>query len=438
MKLSLYNLSATEQGKMILYNSLYKNIVELGSEDSTIFFDLEKKSLEAATEEGHALLSFLADQLFIVDDEMDELAYFKLQYNRSLFASGTTRHTILPNLSCNCDCPYCFENKNGNFMTRETEQNYLSWLESQTDTLNHLHIAWYGGEPLLSKGIISRITQGVLSLSERYGFEYSASLITNGVLLDEEFAQQADDLHIYSIQVTLDGDKPYHDKSRFLKNANEGTFDYIVHNMSKYCELTRSKVASILRVNVTDENYHTMEQMLEKLPRSIREQCVLMFHWVFSHADGRNPNMNFSEQMQGNAPFANLASLYSKAEAMGFTTNSFDEGVAYNFCECDFDNSFYIDQDGDLFTCTHSMNKTDSVGNVCNGFGSQSNLSKYAKFVNVGPLADQECLGCRLLPLCKGGCRRARFLGKKVCSDVKYSTEEYVLQKYHKMLKERG
>ena len=99
---------------------------------------------------------------------------------------------------------------------------------------------------------------------------------------------------------------------------------------------------------------------------------------------------------------------------------------------------FYIDQDGDLFTCTHSMNKTDSVGNVCNGFGSQSNLSKYAKFVNVGPLADQECLGCRLLPLCKGGCRRARFLGKKVCSDVKYSTEEYVLQKYHKMLKERG
>ena len=106
--------------------------------------------------------------------------------------------------------------------------------------------------------------------------------------------------------------------------------------------------------------------------------------------------------------------------------------MAYNFCECDFNNSFYIDQDGDLFTCTHSINKTDSVGNVCSGFGSQSNLSKYAKFVNVGPLSNQECLECRLLPLCKIGCRRARFLGKKVCSDVKYSTREYVLQKYHK------
>ena len=63
MKLSLYNLSAIEQDKMILYNSLYKNIIELGSTESAIFSDLKKKRLNATTDEENDLLSFLTDQL---------------------------------------------------------------------------------------------------------------------------------------------------------------------------------------------------------------------------------------------------------------------------------------------------------------------------------------------------------------------------------------
>jgi len=90
-------------------------------------------------------------------------------------------------------------------MSRETEQRYLGWLAKQLPDAKYLYVGWYGGEPLLSKGTIGRLTDGILRMRERFGFEYSASVVTNGVLLDRQFSEQADSLGVKSVQVTLDG-----------------------------------------------------------------------------------------------------------------------------------------------------------------------------------------------------------------------------------------
>jgi uncharacterized protein len=365
---------------------------------------------------------------------MDELAYFQLNWNRSLYSSGIIRHTILPNLSCNLDCPYCFENKTGKFMSRETEQYYLKWLEQQLPGAKYLYVGWYGGEPLLSKDTIGRLTDGIMRLQEQFGFEYAASVVTNGVLLDRPFSERAKSLGIKSVQVTLDGDREAHDHYRFIKGSHAGTFDTILENLTEFCERIDSDVASILRVNVTDDNYQTIPDLFERIPAIVKKKCVLMLRWVYSHADGRNPGKEFSAKLKGQSPFTNLSPLYQLAEELGFHTNTFDEGPTYNFCECDFDNAFLIDQDGDLFMCSHSMKKEESVGNVRNGFESQGNASRYARFVTANPFGDEECLGCQILPLCKGGCRKARFVGRKTCSDAKFDITEYVLQKYQKAL----
>lgn len=374
----------------------------------------------------------MSDELFVIDDEMDELAFFKLGWHRSLYASGMVRHTVLPNLSCNLDCPYCFESKNGKFIDKETEKNYLSWLEPQLANANSFYLTWFGGEPLLSKPTIERITKEILRMQKDYNFEFVASLVTNGVLLDDDFISKASALGIKTVQVTIDGDKPIHDKYRFFKNSDRGTFDVIMQNMSKFCEMNESDIASIVRINVTDESYNSVPDLLDRIPEAVKKKCFIFFRWVYPHKNGRSPGREFSEKMKGESPFTNLALLYELAESKGFTTNSFDEGLAYNFCECDFDGAYLIDQDGDLFMCSHSMDKEEAVGNVKDGFGSQKNLSRYANFIGANPFEDAECLSCKILPLCKGGCRKARYLGMKTCSDVKYDVENYVLQKYHK------
>lgn len=257
--------------------------------------------------------------------------------------------------------------------------------------------------------------------------------MTNGVLLDEQFIKQTNALRIKSVQVTLDGDQTIHDSYRFIKGSHAGTFDTILSNMARYCESSQSDIASILRVNVTDDNYDSVPDLLEKVPDSIKMKCILLFRWVNSHPDGRSPGQEFSKELRGQSPFTNLAELYKLAENVGFTTNSFDEGPTYNFCECDFDNAFLINQDGDLFMCSHNMGIEESVGNVKNGFSSQAEVSRYAKFVTANPFGDEECLRCKILPICKGGCRMARYIGRKTCSDVIHDIPGYVLQKYQKV-----
>ena len=428
MKLSRYNLIAPlENGGCVIYNALTKNIVELDQSETSRYLSFPDNT-EGYTE----LFDHLVSLNFIVDEDFDELEYFRLQWNRSLYSSGILRHTLLPNLACNCDCPYCFETKTGKFMSSETAQAYLRWLEPQLPTTKFFYMNWFGGEPLLSKNIIREITAKILELQELYRFEYAASIVTNGTLLDRAFVDELSTLKIISIQVTLDGDREIHNKYRFIKKSKLATFDSILDNMSYYCEKNNSNVASIIRVNVTDENYDTIPTLLDRLPDSIRRECTLLFRWVYSHQTGRNPGVEYSQHKKGAAPFRNLAPLYKFAEDKGFDTNSFDEGLNYNFCECDFDRAVQIDPDGDLFMCSHSMQKSESIGNVFTGFGSQKNLSRYARFINANPFDDAECRECKILPICKGGCRKARFIGKKVCSDVGFSIEDYVLQKAHK------
>lgn len=432
MKLSYYNIMTDIPNGKVLYNSLYKNISELSADYVQIFENLVNNGLIPSDDKETEVLEYLKEQMFVVEDEMDELEYFKLGWNRSLYSFGIIRHTVLPNLACNFDCPYCFECKTGKFMSEQTELDYLAWLEPQLVDAKHFYLTWYGGEPLLSKGTIKRITDAILVMKEKYGFEYSASLVTNGYLLDDEFIKQIDQLCIKCVQVTFDGDEEIHNKYRFLNITKNGTFSTILSNMKNYCENTVSDVAAILRVNVTDENYDSIPALLEKIPNSIKKRCILLIRWIYGHSDGRSPGKEFSEKLKGESPYTNLYPLYQLAEEMGFTTNSFDEGVSYNFCECDFDKAFIIDQDGDIFMCSHSMKKEETVGNVREGFTSQKDFSRYAKFVNTNPFEDKECIACKILPICKGGCRKARFIGRRACSGVKYDVSGYVLQKYHK------
>lgn len=430
-KFSYYNLiEKNPNGGFILFNSLTKNIVLLTDED---YEWITTTNLEDANEKDERFTTLLESN-FIVDDDFDEYEYYKLAWNRSLYSSGILRHTVILNLACNCDCPYCFENKNGQFMTKDTAVAYLEWLEPQVKDIKYFYMSWFGGEPLLSKKMIEFITEGILKMAEKYHFEYSACVVTNGVLADKDFVSSCERLHITNLQITIDGEREIHNQYRFLKANHGETFDTILANLADFCERVHSDVATVLRVNLTDENYPTIEKLLDEIPENVRKNCVLLFRWVYSHEEGRNPGMEFSAEKKGARPYENLAPLYELAESKGFTTNSFDEGMSCNFCECDFDHAFQINYDGDLFMCTHSMDKSEIIGTVFDGFGSQRNLSRYARFINTNPFSDPECIRCKLLPICKGGCRKARFLGHKVCSDVKYSLTSYIVQKAEKAI----
>lgn len=99
-KFSRYNFSvANPDGGFILFNSLTKNIILMTAEDDEWIKTVDLTT----TDERNERFSTLLNLNFIVDDDFDELEYYKLEWNRSLYASGILRHTIILNLACNCD-----------------------------------------------------------------------------------------------------------------------------------------------------------------------------------------------------------------------------------------------------------------------------------------------------------------------------------------------
>lgn len=108
VKFSFYNLTvANPDGGYILFNSLTKNILLLTDENKKWIDSVNLVTIDVSDER----FAMLYNLNFIIDDDFDEFEYYKLEWYRSLYASGILRHTIILNLACNCDCPYCFENK---------------------------------------------------------------------------------------------------------------------------------------------------------------------------------------------------------------------------------------------------------------------------------------------------------------------------------------
>ena len=120
-----------------------------------------------------------------------------------------------------------------------------------------------------------------------------------------------------------------------------------------------------VRINVTDENYDSIPELLKALPISVKKRSVLFLGGFMKIQ--QVSSFDFSSLHRGKNPFNNLAPLYKAAQEQGFFTNNLDEQVNFNYCECDFVNKFRIDPEGNLYLCTQSYLPEEAIGNVAQG-----------------------------------------------------------------------
>lgn len=60
---------------------MYKNIAEMSADEYTVFTNLSNNGFHPTSQTESSLLQSLSDQMFVVEDNMDELAYFRLGWN---------------------------------------------------------------------------------------------------------------------------------------------------------------------------------------------------------------------------------------------------------------------------------------------------------------------------------------------------------------------
>ncbi|MBQ6617428.1 MAG: radical SAM protein [Thermoguttaceae bacterium] len=166
---------------------------------------------------------------------------------------------VIPTFSCNCRCPYCYEEHSAINMTDDVMESVKHFLDIQKQNgLKKLQLEFFGGEPTLKLETVFSLSQYAKDLFSNTGDKYLGSMTTNGTLLDYETFKQLNELGVCSFQITFDGPKHIHDKTRVFAN-NSGSYDVIWNNLESIRQSDLS-FRIVLRIHVTPKNIKDVEQ----------------------------------------------------------------------------------------------------------------------------------------------------------------------------------
>src|SRR5437773_8380662 len=132
--------------------------------------------------------------------------------------------TVLTTLQCNFACGYCYQgdrddyNRFADKMTLETAARVADWIADRLDVVQpeQLVLTFFGGEPLLNLPVMYDLAERMWQAALARGVTLHITIITNGLLLTPEVVDRLVPYGLYSVKVTLDGDRDVHNRMRPL------------------------------------------------------------------------------------------------------------------------------------------------------------------------------------------------------------------------------
>jgi uncharacterized protein len=372
------------------------------------------------------LLAELCQSLFLVDDDFDELAYIRYRYQEERFEQTQFGLVIAPTLACNFRCHYCFENKSDCTLSTNAQNRLLQLVAANLPKYHELHVQWFGGEPLLSLDILHSLSQAFLALSEAAQCSYGATLVTNGELLTPEVSHELAELGVQKVQITLDGMRELHDRTRYSK-PGIGSFDTILDNLRNASGCFYVSV----RVHVAPYSVPSIHALLDYLAKIELQPCIaeLYFAPLFNYRTGRSasPFVSDGKRFMTSADFASVQTeLLNHAASCDFPTSDFLD-ASYGLCTAVRAHTLVVNADGNLFKCYLDVgDTTEEIGNLIVGPQPRQSLLKWLDYEFW---EDVECCNCQFLPICQGGCPKQSLSGATkdvICTPLKFNIEDRV------------
>lgn len=166
---------------------------------------------------------------------------------------------------CNLRCTYCcysgaYKNNRSHSVKRMKSEDIDEIYDfiQRTAKKRPLHIAFYGGEPLLQYSLIQ---YAVAKGHELLGDEVVYSITTNATLLTSE---KIDWLIAHNIEmvISLDGTRSFHDKHRVFANGN-GSYDN-VHDALSYIVEHYKQQRNLVSLQMTLPTYRDIVKIAEE------------------------------------------------------------------------------------------------------------------------------------------------------------------------------
>jgi uncharacterized protein len=423
MKESRYNVWVDRDGASYVYNGVSGGLLRMSADERAA---VQRVLADAGARDcSPKLLEKMAVGRMLVPDDADEIAMLAKRYESTRHDTSHFAMTLVTSLGCNFDCPYCFEAKHPSIMSDAVVAALLQVLDSQLPRISSFNAAWFGGEPLVGKRPLLELSDEFIARCDAAGVEYSASITTNGYLLDEETCRELHERRVSSVQVGLDGPPDVHDRMRPLANG-KGTFWKIVQNLHHAVDYFPIAV----RMNVDSENIDRAEELLQILEaEGLGGKLTVYLGQLVGVDDGNaSPSatyrprcFNIPEFARAELAFTQLTAKYGFGDPVLPTPSGAP-------CTAVRANEVVVGSEGELYKCW------DSVGNPREVIGSifdYTNLNgRRRRWLEYDPFSDEECRGCVALPVCMGGCAHHgmdMLQHENRCSTFRSAYQEQVL-----------
>lgn len=198
--------------------------------------------------------------------EVKELKEEKLLFTEDIYEDYITevknRKTVVKALclhiahDCNLACRYCFAEEgeykgDRSLMSAEVGKAALDFLVSHSGNRRNLEVDFFGGEPTMNFSVVKEVVAYGRSLEEKYNKHFRFTLTTNGLLLNDdimEFANQEMD----NVVLSIDGRKEVHDYMRPARNGKP-SYDIILPKFIRFAE-SRNQQKYYVRGTFTRRN----------------------------------------------------------------------------------------------------------------------------------------------------------------------------------------
>lgn len=434
MKESKYNVFLKHKGKQLAFNGLTSSFAEINDDFFRILKSLHNLEEESLSSEDTKLVKDMKLGGFILEEDDDELSILKLRSNMGKFNQKGFGLTIAPTLQCNFACPYCYEERQTEFINDEIKNAIIERVKTEAECKNHISINWYGGEPLLAKSIIAEMSEKMIAIAEENGVDYRAYIVTNGYLIDDSTIEILKKAKVTGTQITLDGPPEIHNSRRKLHNG-QGTFDKIISGIKL---LIASEINVHIRVNIDKTNVNELENLLKILVDNGLQKCSLGLGHVKNYTQACN---GIAHNCLNNKEYAEETLNHQKIlMKYGFKVDDypFYPGIKANYCCADTLNAYVIGPNGDLYKCWNDIgNKERSVGNIKEPIKKYNKM--YSDYLLWSPFNHEECINCNILPLCMGGCvYNGLKMGKPECEKWIYNLDDILKVRYDIHCKENA
>lgn len=349
--------------------------------------------------EENVYFRLLKEHALLVPIDRDEISLLDYQYQSLIYDSSHFTLTIIPTMNCNFRCMYCYEDKFPSRMSEETENHLIKYVRKNIRRFRSMELNWFGGEPLLEKDCVLRVTNAIVKICSQNGVSFTSSITTNGYLLTVDLFEKLYKSGIRYYQISLDGDKSLHESYRKYKLGE--SYDVIFQNLLAIQSLPYRRFQIGIRANIAKNSRPAVERLIADLSSNFSQDRRFLFNVCRISDWGGTARDNFPDSLLSDEEFLQESDyLLRMAQEAGLLVHDTSQlKVGGNVCEYRKKYSMVFYYDGNIYKCTLAVGNSENVVGRIDDSGNLHFTDRIVHWMD-NSFDKTECRSCKLLAYC--------------------------------------